>query len=62
MVIEKALKKIVSLNKSSEKKLASYGESIILTSRSGRQGGGGSKARKVSVFNNFSQRCHRILT
>lgn len=40
MVIEKALKKIVSLNKSSKKKLASYGESIILTSRNRRAGGG----------------------
>lgn len=54
MVIEKALKKIVSLNKSSKKKLASYGESIILTSRN-RRGEGVAQQEKflcLTIFHN----------
>lgn len=53
MVIEKALKKIVSLNKSSKKKLASYGESIILTSRN-RRGRGGTQEKFLclTIFHN----------
>lgn len=53
MVIEKALKKIVSLNKSSKKKLASYGESIILTSR--KRAGEGWQQEKflcLTIFHN----------